>query len=75
VSSSPSSMTEDFRANVKASFLDGDVALFVKSRVPQSGERFYDLDWDQVYRKMLMDWDGLKIESKLANFSGKQTSL
>lgn len=75
VKSEPSTMTEDFRANVNASFLDGDVALFVKTRIPQGGERFYDLDWDQVYRKMLMDWDGLKIESKLANFSGKQTSL
>lgn len=75
VSNAPSTMTEDFRANVNASFLDGDVALFVKTRIPQDGERFYDLDWDQVYRKMIMDWDGLRVDSKLANFSGKQTSL
>jgi len=75
VKSEPSTMTEDFRANVNAVFLDGDVAFFVKTRVPQKDEHFWDLDWDQVYRKNLFDWDGLKIDSKLANFSGKQTSL
>lgn len=75
VKSSPATMTEDFRASVNATFLDGDVALFVKTRVPQDGERIWDLDWDQVYRKMLFDWDGLRIDSKLASFSGKQTSL
>lgn len=75
VKPNPATMTEDFRANVNAVFLDGDVAFFVKTRIPQDGERFWDLDWDQVYRKMLFDWDGLRIDSKLANFSGKQTSL
>lgn len=75
VKPSPDTMTEDFRANVNAVFLDGDVAFFVKTRIPQSGEHFWDLDWDQVYRKMIFDWDGLRIDSKLANFSGKQTSL
>jgi hypothetical protein len=75
VRDSPATMTEDFRASVKGVFLDGDVAFFVKTRIPQSGERFWDVDWDQVYRKMLFDWDGLKIDSKLASFSGKQTSL
>lgn len=75
VKPTPATMTEDFRANVTATFLDGDVAFFVKTRIPQSNEHFWDLDWDQVYRKMLFDWDGLRIDNKLANFSGKQTSL
>ena len=75
VKSSPDTMTEDFRASVNATFLDGDVALFVKTRIPQDGERIWDIDWDQIYRKMLFDWDGLRIDSKLASFSGKQTSL
>lgn len=70
----PNSLSEDFRAQVNAVFLDGDVAFFVKTRIPQSNERFWDLDWDQVYRKVLFDWDGLRINSKLAEFSGRRTT-
>jgi hypothetical protein len=75
VKSSPATMTEDFRAAVNATFLDGEVDLFVKTRIPQDGEHWWDLDWDQVYRKALFDWDGLHLNHNLANFSGKQTSL
>lgn len=75
VRSQPATMTEDFRASVDAVFLDGDVSFWVKTRVPQKGERLWDLDWDQVYRKELFDWDGLRVSSKLASFSGKQTAL
>jgi hypothetical protein len=75
VQKNPSTMTEDFRANVNATFLDGDVFFFVKTRIPQKGERFWDLDWDQIYKKNLFDWDGLRVNKKLAEFKGKQTSL
>jgi hypothetical protein len=75
VKKNPNTMTEDFRASVNAVFLDGDVSFFVKTRVPQKNEHFWDLDWDQVYKKKLFDWDGLKVNSNLANFSGKQTAL
>lgn len=75
VQKNPATMTEDFKANVNATFLDGDVFFFVKTRVPQKGERFWDLDWDQVYKKNLFDWDGLRVTKKLADFKGKQTSL
>ena len=58
-----------------ASFLDGAVDLFVKTRIPRDGERFWDLDWDQVYRKNLFDWDGLKIDQSLASFRANETKL
>lgn len=75
VQKNPPSMTEDFRASVNATFLDGDVFLYVKTRIPQKGERFWDLDWDQVYKKNLFDWDGLRLNKTLASFKGKQTAL
>ena len=71
----PPTIVEDFKAKVTASFLDGAVDLFVKTRIPRDGERFWDLDWDQVYRKNLFDWDGLKIDQSLASFRANETKL
>lgn len=75
VAGDPAIMTEDFTAHVNATFLDGDVAFFVKTRIPQKNEHWWDLDWDQVYRKVLFDWDGLSLDSKLASFKGKRSKV
>jgi len=69
----PPNLVEDFEARLEASFLSGDVALQIDTRIPQS---FTDgLDWDKVYSKTLFDWDGLQANQQLASFRGKVTKL
>lgn len=69
----PPNLVEDFDARIEASFLSGDVALQIDTRIPQS---FTDgFDWDKVYTKTLFDWDGLQENQKLASFHGKVTKL
>ena len=69
----PPKLVEDFESRVDASFLSGEVALQIDTRIPQNWHDGFD--WDKVYSKTLFDWDGLKVNQKLASFHGKTTNL
>ncbi|MBL8609466.1 MAG: hypothetical protein JNL38_19195 [Myxococcales bacterium] len=69
----PPKMTEDFDAQIASSFLSGEVAIQIDTRIPQNWHDGFD--WDKVYSKTLFDWDGLKVNQKLASFRGKTTNL
>lgn len=73
VTARPPNLVEDFDARLDASFLSGEVAIQIDTRIPQSITDGFD--WDKVYSKTLFDWDGLKANQKLASFHGKTTKL
>lgn len=74
LSSNPLSFKEDLDASIDAKFLDGELAFFVETTLPQKGEKIWDLpDWDRIYTKTLFGWDGFTAKESLAHFSAKQT--
>lgn len=73
VAARPPNLVEDFDARFEATYLSGEVALQIDTRIPQSLTDGFD--WDKVYKKTLFDWDGLTSSQKLASFSAKTTKL
>lgn len=73
VTTNPLTLTETFNASLKTTFLDGGISFFVKTNIPQQGEKFYDVDWDTIYSKQFFEWDGFKAEETLADFKARQT--
>lgn len=71
----PLKLNETFGATLKTKFLDGGIAFFVKTNIPEDGEKWTDWDWDTIYRKSFFEWDGFSANEKLASFTGKQTLI
>ncbi len=72
---SPLALNETFNASLKTKFLDGGIAFFVKTNIPDDGEKWTDWDWDTVYKKSFFEWDGFTASEKLASFNAKQTLI
>jgi len=71
----PLKLNETFSATLKTKFLDGGIAFFVKTNIPEDGEKWNDWDWDTIYRKSFFEWDGFSASEKLASFTAKQTLI